>query len=58
MSLLYRKNIPSKVNLNSFVLSTSYDAKLSVSMWKGKIINLTTWVSIYKKKKIMEDTQL
>ena len=35
-----------QVNLNSFVLSTSYDAKLSVSMWKGKIINLTTWVSI------------
>ena len=42
MSLLYWKNMPSKVNHNSFVLSTSYDAKLSVSMWKDKIINLTT----------------
>ena len=47
-----------KLNLNSLVLSTSYDAELSVRMWKAKITNLTDMSINLKKKKIMADTQL
>ena len=56
-SLLHWKNMPSKVNLNILVLSTSYDAELSVWMWKAKITNLTD-MSVNLENKFMADTQL